>query len=222
MLELKNITKHYKHSATGEAAVNNVSLKIYEGEFLTIIGPSGSGKSTLLSIIAGLLKPSDGVVYYNSGEIVNENLKKASTAAGISFLMQGQSLLSNFTVEDNLYYPIYLSGNKGNYRERAEEVLKLVGLLEAMNSYPARLSGGEIRRAAIARALMLKPQILIADEPTSNLDRENASKVMELFKAINDDGTTVVISTHDESFLTLSDSVYRMNKGILKDVNKIA
>ncbi|WP_033166377.1 ABC transporter ATP-binding protein [Clostridium sp. KNHs205] len=222
MLELKNITKHYKHSATGEAAVNNVSLKIYEGEFLTIIGPSGSGKSTLLSIIAGLLKPSGGVVYYNSGEIVNENLKKASTAAGISFLMQGQSLLSNFTVEDNLYYPIYLSGNKGNYRERAEEVLKLVGLLEAMNSYPARLSGGEIRRAAIARALMLKPQILIADEPTSNLDRENASKVMELFKAINDDGTTVVISTHDESFLTLSDSVYRMNKGILKVVNKIA
>lgn len=222
MLELKNITKHYKHSATGEAAVNNVSLKIYEGEFLTIIGPSGSGKSTLLSIIAGLLKPSGGVVYYNSEEIVNENLKKASTAAGISFLMQGQSLLSNFTVEDNLYYPIYLSGNKGNYRERAEEVLKLVGLLEAMNSYPARLSGGEIRRAAIARALMLKPQILIADEPTSNLDRENASKVMELFKAINDDGTTVVISTHDESFLTLSDSVYRMNKGILKVVNKIA
>jgi ABC-type lipoprotein export system ATPase subunit len=222
MLELKNITKHYKHSATGEAAVNNVSLKIYEGEFLTIIGPSGSGKSTLLSIIAGLLKPSGGVVYYNSGEIVNENLKKASTAAGISFLMQGQSLLSNFTVEDNLYYPIYLSGNKGNYRERAEEVLKLVGLLEAMNSYPARLSGGEIRRVAIARALMLKPQILIADEPTSNLDRENASKVMELFKAINDDGTTVVISTHDESFLTLSDSVYRMNKGILKVVNKIA
>ncbi len=222
MLELKNITKHYKHSATGEAAVNNVSLKIYEGEFLTIIGPSGSGKSTLLSIIAGLLKPSGGVVYHNSGEIVNENLKKASTAAGISFLMQGQSLLSNFTVEDNLYYPIYLSGNKGNYRERAEEVLKLVGLLEAMNSYPARLSGGEIRRAAIARALMLKPQILIADEPTSNLDRENASKVMELFKAINDEGTTVVISTHDESFLTLSDSVYRMNKGILKVVNKIA
>ncbi len=222
MLELKNITKHYKHSATGEAAVNNVSLKIYEGEFLTIIGPSGSGKSTLLSIIAGLLKPSGGVVYHNSGEIVNDNLKKASTAAGISFLMQGQSLLSNFTVEDNLYYPIYLSGNKGNYRERAEEVLKLVGLLEAMNSYPARLSGGEIRRAAIARALMLKPQILIADEPTSNLDRENASKVMELFKAINDEGTTVVISTHDESFLTLSDSVYRMNKGILKVVNKIA
>ncbi len=222
MLELKNITKHYKHSATGEAAVNNVSLKIYEGEFLTIIGPSGSGKSTLLSIIAGLLKPSGGVVYHNSGEIVIDNLKKASTAAGISFLMQGQSLLSNFTVEDNLYYPIYLSGNKGNYRERAEEVLKLVGLLEAMNSYPARLSGGEIRRAAIARALMLKPQILIADEPTSNLDRENASKVMELFKAINDDGTTVVISTHDESFLTLSDSVYRMNKGILKVVNKIA
>jgi len=222
MLELKNITKHYKHSATGEAAVNNVSLKIYEGEFLTIIGPSGSGKSTLLSIIAGLLKPSGGVVYHNSGEIVNDNLKKASTAAGISFLMQGQSLLSNFTVEDNLYYPIYLSGNKGNYRERAEEVLKLVGLLEAMNSYSARLSGGEIRRAAIARALMLKPQILIADEPTSNLDRENASKVMELFKAINDEGTTVVISTHDESFLTLSDSVYRMNKGILKVVNKIA
>jgi ABC-type lipoprotein export system ATPase subunit len=222
MLELKNITKHYKHSATGEAAVNNVSLKIYEGEFLTILGPSGSGKSTLLSIIAGLLNPSDGVVYYNSNEIKNKKLNTIKTAAGISFIPQGQSLLSNFTVEDNLYYPIYLSGNKGNYRDRAEEVLKLVGLLELMNAYPARLSGGEIKRVAIARALMLKPRILIADEPTSNLDRENACKVMELFGAINNDGTTVLISTHDESFLPLSDSVYRMNKGILQPISKIA
>ncbi|WOO36955.1 ABC transporter ATP-binding protein [Anaerocolumna sp. AGMB13020] len=220
MLELKNITKQYKHSAAGEAAVNNVSLKIYEGEFLTILGPSGSGKSTLLSIIAGLLKPSHGMVHYNSTDIVNN--RKNSTDARISYLMQGQSLLANFTVEDNLYYPVYLSGKKGNYRDRAEEVLKLVGLMEVMNFYPARLSGGENRRAAIARALMLKPQILIADEPTSSLDRENAVKVMELFKAINNEGTTIVISTHDESFLSLSDSVYRMNKGILKPVIKIA
>lgn len=222
MLEIKNITKYYKHSVTGEPAVNKVSLKVYGGEFLTIVGPSGSGKSTLLSILAGLLKPSEGEVYYNKEEIINKNSKITKTTAGISFMMQGQSLLSNFTVLDNLYYPIYLSGNKGNYKNRAEEVLRLVGLTETILSYPGRLSGGESRRIALARALMLRPQVLIADEPTSNLDQENVRRVIDLFKAINDDGTTVLVSTHDESFLKLSDSIYKMNKGIMEPISKIA
>lgn len=215
MLELQNITKYYKHSVNSNPAVNHVNLLVKEKDFISVIGPSGSGKSTLFHIITGLLKPSEGIVALDGRELAALKKKNTFLAEQISFIMQGQNLLTNFTVEDNLYFPLYLAGKKGNYRERVREVLELVGLYGAVSSYPDRLSGGELRRIAIARALIQKPRILIADEPTSNLDTANAIKVMELFRKINEEGTALLISTHDERFLPYSKSIYRMEMGNL-------
>lgn len=218
MLELKNITKQYKHSAKDYPAVNQVSLKVANGEFLTIIGPSGSGKSTLLSIIAGLQKPSAGTVEFEGDSKIEQRKKHHRSIPDISFIMQGQNLLSNLTVEENLYLPFYLAGRKSNYEDRAKKVLMQVGLSEVMYSYPGSLSGGELRRVAIARALMGDSRLLIADEPTSNLDSENAVIVMDLLHRINEGGKTVLISTHDERFIPSSTSIYKMDKGVLTTI----
>lgn len=207
MLELKNISKYYKHSVNTFPAVDHVNLLVKKQDFIAVTGPSGSGKSTLFHIMTGLLRPSEGSIFLDG--------TPSFLTRQISFIMQGQNLLTNFTVEDNLYFPLYLAGIRGNYRSRAEEVLELTGLSNTILSYPDRLSGGELRRISIARALMNKPGILIADEPTSNLDTENAIKVMELFKTINEEGTAIVISTHDERFLPYGKSIYRMDRGKL-------
>lgn len=207
MLELKNISKYYKHSVNTFPAVDHVNLLVKKQDFIAVTGPSGSGKSTLFHIMTGLLRPSEGSIFLDG--------TPSFLTRQISFIMQGQNLLTNFTVEDNLYFPLYLAGIRGNYRSRAKEVLELTGLGNTILSYPDRLSGGELRRISIARALMNKPGTLIADEPTSNLDTENAVKVMELFKTINEEGTAIVISTHDERFLPYGKSIYRMDRGKL-------
>ncbi|SHO45958.1 ABC transporter ATP-binding protein [Anaerocolumna xylanovorans] len=207
MLELKDITKYYKHSVNTFPAVDHANLLVKKQDFIAVTGPSGSGKSTLFHIMTGLLRPSEGSIFLDG--------TPSFLTRQISFIMQGQNLLTNFTIEDNLYFPLYLAGIKGNYRLRAKEVLELVGLTNTIASYPDRLSGGELRRISIARALMNNPGIIIADEPTSNLDTDNAIKVMELFKTINEEGTAIVISTHDERFLPYSKSIYRMDRGKL-------
>lgn len=214
MLEVRKISKYYKYSVNAYPALNQVELIINEQDFAAVTGPSGSGKSTLFHTIAGLLKPSEGSVVLDGIEIVS-GAKAPIRTKEISFIMQGQNLLSNFTIEDNLYFPLYLAGIRGDYYQRAVEVLAMVGLENVLFSYPSRLSGGELRRIAIARALMLKPKLLLADEPTSNLDTENAFKVMELFRNINEEGTAVLISTHDEKVLPFCKSIYRMEKGKL-------
>ena len=218
ILQVKNLSKEYKRKNEIFLAVNNVNLSISQGEFACIVGPSGCGKSTLLNMVAGLLKPASGKISIDGSEIFEKSKNELALLRNetIGYVLQGQNLLSNFTILDNICMPAYLSPKKRMVKARAMELLEEVGLKGMEEEYPARLSGGELRRVSIIRGLINNPQILIADEPTSNLDPENAKMVMKFFKEISSNGTTILISTHNLGFLDYTQKTYEMEKGILK------
>lgn len=217
LLEVQNVSKKYKHNDIEFFAVNNINLSVDKGEFVAICGHSGSGKSTLFHMISGLLKPEEGRIIFDNKDIVGMNDSEIAEYRNseIGYILQGQSVLKNFTVLENICLPFYISNNKNDIQERTIELLEKVGLKSYTKAYPNQLSGGEMRRVAIARALINSPKLLIADEPTSNLDRENAVYVMELLKQINEEGISVVMSTHDEIYKDYVDKVKIMNKGNL-------
>ncbi|MCB2289927.1 ABC transporter ATP-binding protein [Clostridium sp. CS001] len=218
ILEIRNLRKEYKRKNEMFLAVNDVNLSISKGEFVSIVGHSGCGKSTLLNMVAGLLRPTDGEILIHGSDVSEKNEKELALLRNetIGYILQGQNLLSNFTILDNICMPAYLSPRKKIVKVKALELLEEVGLKGMDGEYPANLSGGELRRVSIIRALINSPEILIADEPTSNLDPENSKMVMKLFKEISDKGTTVLISTHDLEFLDYTHKNYEMKKGILK------
>jgi len=163
--------------------------------------------------------PTGGSIIIEEENIVksSQNVLALLRNQKIGYIMQGQNLLSNFNIMDNICMPYYLSKRKGDIRKRGWDLLEQIGLMEAKDAYPAELSGGELRRVAIARALIYSPNLVIADEPTSNLDAENAKIIMQLFQTINKNGTTVIVSTHDLEFLKYSTTSYKMTKGRLED-----
>ena len=218
ILEIKNLRKEYKRKNELLLAVNDVNLSISEGEFATVMGHSGCGKSTLLNMVAGLLKPTSGEIFIDGNEIFKKSEKELALLRNetIGYVLQGQNILSNFTVLDNICMPAYLSPRKKVVKARALELLEEVGLKGMEEEYPSNLSGGELRRVSIIRGLINNPKILIADEPTSNLDPENSRMIMRFFKEISAKGTTVLISTHDMEFLDYTQKTYEMGKGILK------
>ncbi|GCD10888.1 ABC transporter ATP-binding protein [Clostridium tagluense] len=218
ILEIKNLSKEYKRKDEIFLAVNDVNLSISEGEFASIVGPSGCGKSTLLNMVAGLLKPTSGEVFIDGSEIFGKNKNELALLRNekIGYVLQGQNLLSNFTILDNVCMPAYLSTRKKTVKDRAMELLEEVGLKGMEEEYPARLSSGELRRVSIIRGLINNPKIIIADEPTSNLDPENSKMIMKFFKEISSKGTTILISTHNIGLLDYTQKTYEMEKGILK------
>ena len=218
MIEVKNLTKKFTRNSTEFDAVHDVSLEVKSGEFAAIIGHSGSGKTTLFNMIAGLISPTSGKVFIDGEEItvMEENEKAIFRNHNMGYVLQGQSLLSNFTILDNICMPAYLSSNIDEFRERALELLKQIGLEEFANEYPSNLSGGEIRRVSIVRAMINNPKIIVADEPTSNLDPENSNKVMQMLKDISKSGTTVLLSTHELEYLSYVDTVFKMDHGVLE------
>jgi putative ABC transport system ATP-binding protein len=218
ILEIKDLRKEYIRKNETFLAVNDVNISISEGEFVSIVGHSGCGKSTLLNMVAGLLKPTLGQIFIDGSEIFGKSAKELALLRNetIGYVLQGQSLLSNFTILDNICMPAYLSPSKKVVKARAMELLEEVGLKGMEEEYPAKLSGGELRRVSIIRGLINNPKILIADEPTSNLDPENSKMVMKFFKEINAKGTTVLISTHNLELLDYTQKTYEMEKGILK------
>lgn len=218
ILEIKNLSKEYKRKNEMFLAVNHVNLSISEGEFACIVGPSGCGKSTLLNMVAGLLTPTSGKIFIDGSEIFEKSKNELALLRNetIGYVLQGQNLLSNFTILDNICMPAYLSPKKRIVKARAIELLEEVGLKGMEDEYPARLSGGELRRVSIIRGLINNPKILIADEPTSNLDPENSKMVMKFFKEISSKGTTIFISTHNVGFLDYTQKTYEMEKGFLK------
>ena len=145
-----------------------------------------------------------------------ENEKAVFRNQNMGYVLQGQSLLNNFTILDNICMPAYLSSNSKEFRERALELLKQIGLEEFSKEYPSNLSGGEIRRVSIVRAMLNQPKVILADEPTSNLDPENSHKVMQMLKDISAQGTTVILSTHELEYLSYVDTVFKMNQGKLE------
>lgn len=223
MLEVKNITKVYKRANLPFKAVNDVSLKIERGDFIHIIGRSGSGKSTLLNIIATLLNTDEGELFLEGKNYknLNDDEKSKFRNENIGFIPQSPSLLSYLNVLENVMLPYDLYDREGDSEARAMYFLKELAIEHLAKSYPKELSGGELKKVTIARALMNEPKILIADEPTSDLDIENTKEVMELLSKINEKGITLLVVTHELDTLKYGKKVFTMSEGILIEGKKI-
>lgn len=218
-LEVKGLTKEYIRSKTTFKAVSDVNLAVEPGDFISIIGRSGSGKSTLLNLIAGLLKPTAGSIEIDGTNIVDLADKEASLYRNskIGYLPQGQSTLASLTVLDNIRLPYYFYKKDGDVTELALSLLKETGILHLADSYPKQLSGGELKRVSIARALINKPDYIIADEPTSDLDTQTTKEIMELLKKISETKTAVIMVTHELDVLDYGKRTYIMNSGVLSE-----
>lgn len=219
MIQVEHVTKQFTRNDRDFDAVHDVSLEVKKGEFAAITGHSGSGKTTLFNMMAGLTAPLSGKIYIGGSEItgMKENEKAVFRSQNMGYVLQGQSLLNNFTILDNICMPAYLSSQVKEFKERALELLRQIGLEEFAGEYPANLSGGEIRRVAIVRAMLNQPKVILADEPTSNLDPENSHKVMQMLKDISRSGTTIVLSTHELEYLSYVDRVFKMNRGKMEE-----
>ena len=223
MLEIKNISKSYSRQGKDFFAVKDVNLNISDGDFIHIIGRSGSGKSTFLNIVAGLLSADKGSLSLdgtNYMELPDEEKSKFRNK-NIGFIPQSPALLSYLNVLENIRLPYDMYEKDGDSEGKARYFLNELGLEHLAKSYPKELSGGELRRIIIARALMTEPKILIADEPTSDLDIEATKEVMDLLKKINEKGTTVLVVTHELDTLKYGKKVYTMSEGILEDGKKL-
>jgi putative ABC transport system ATP-binding protein len=222
LLQLNELTKEYRRGGRSFNAVNRASLSLEAGDFISIIGRSGSGKSTLLNMSAGLIRPTGGTVFFNGNDIFQWKDAKISLFRNekIGYVLQGMSLLSNFTVLENVCMPWFLFKRETGPgeplpEERALALLERTGIAHLAASYPRELSGGEMRRVAIARSLINNPALLIADEPTSDLDAETTAEIMHLLSAIAKEGTAVLIVTHELDTLSYGNKTYSMNSGSL-------
>ena len=223
MLEIKNISKSYNRQGKDFFVVKDINLNISDGDFIHIIGRSGSGKSTFLNIVAGLLSADKGSLSLdgtNYMELSDEE-KSEFRNKNIGFIPQSPALLSYLNVLENIRLPYDMYEKDGDSEGKARYFLNELGLEHLAKSYPKELSGGELRRIIIARALMTEPKILIADEPTSDLDIEATKEVMDLLKKINEKGTTVLVVTHELDTLKYGKKVYTMSEGILEDGKKL-
>ena len=216
-LEIKGLEKKFLHGVRIVNAVKKISLSVPDGAFISIIGKSGSGKTTLLNLIAGLLVPTKGEILLNGRNITMLSDEETSLLRNteIGYVMQGKSLLGNLSVLENVLLPFYLFKREGDATWRAKDLLDQMGILDLAGAYPSALSGGELKRAAIARALINSPKVLLADEPTGDLDVENTREIMTLFRKIADAGTTVIMVTHELDTVKYSDVTYRMDSGVL-------
>ncbi|NKD55925.1 MULTISPECIES: ABC transporter ATP-binding protein [unclassified Haematospirillum] len=201
MIRLKNVGKTYRTSEMETRALTNVNLDIAGGEFVSIMGPSGSGKSTLLSILGLLNTPSEGMIQFGNTTISKErdSLLTELRRKHIGFVFQAFNLIPHLSIERNVELGLVYRGvGKAERRKRSLDVLKAVGLEARAKHYPAQLSGGQQQRAAIARALVGDPSIILADEPTGNLDSQNGEQILDMLQGIVASGKTVVMVTHDE------------------------
>jgi putative ABC transport system ATP-binding protein len=217
LLELRELTKAYRRGGRAFNAVNQVSLSVEPGDFISIIGRSGSGKTTLLNMSAGLLHPTGGTVLFEGNDLHRLKDRDLSRFRNekIGYVPQGQSLLSNFTVFDNVCIPWFLFKREGDVEGRAFTLLEKVGISHLAAAYPKELSGGEMRRTAIARSLINEPRLLIADEPTGDLDVETTAEIMALFSRIAREGTAVLMVTHELDTVQYGNKTYSMSAGNL-------
>lgn len=194
---------------------NNLSLSFEQGEFAVILGPSGSGKTTLLNLIAGFVKPNSGEILVNGQDIAKLSEMEVCRYrnAHLGFIFQFFNLIYSLNAEENVLVPLLLSGvNKNEAEQRASELLERVGMLQRKRHYPSELSGGEQQRVAIARALANSPEIILADEPTGNLDKKTGETILELLCEIHQEGKTLIVVTHDTRIAKLATRVYDMEK----------
>lgn len=214
IIKTENLKKIYKMGKVDVPALRGVDIYVNEGEFVAIMGPSGSGKSTLLHLIGMLDVPTDGDVMVDGKSVLGltETERANFRLKTMGFVFQFFNLLSNLTALENVALPMMLLGKNG-YEKRAGELLEIVGLGERKNHKPYELSGGEQQRVAIARALANQPKILLADEPTGNLDSKSGEDVLHLFKNLNEKGQTIVMITHEEIYGKFADRIIFLRDG---------
>jgi putative ABC transport system ATP-binding protein len=216
LIRVENLSRFYVMGRETVRALNGVSLSIRRGEFLGITGPSGSGKSTLLYLIGGLDRATGGHIYVNGQDIsmLDEDGLADYRQRQVGFVFQMFNLVASMTALENVEFPLFFSGaNPQERRRRARESLELVGLGDRMQHRPSELSGGQQQRVAIARSLMNNPAILLADEPTGNLDSHSGSDIMNILKQLNDQERTVIIVSHDPSLAAITPRIVRLLDG---------
>ena len=221
ILELDNIYKTYKLGNTEVEAVKGISLSLQEGEFISIMGPSGSGKTTLLNLIGALDKPTKGVVYIN-GDNVNSMSDKDLTQLRrnkIGFVFQFYNLIPVLTCYENIELPLFIAGiSKKERKLRVENLLKKMGLEKHRNHRPSELSGGQQQRVAIARALMMNPKVILADEPTGNLDTKTGDEILNILENLNKDfDVTVILVTHEKVVAERTKRKIYIKDGVIVD-----
>lgn len=219
IIECKDLTKTYPVENTMVHAVNTVNLSINKGDFLVILGHSGSGKTTLLSLIGGLTAPDSGQVFIDGVENWQQSDRALSTMRNskIGFIFQFASLIPTLSVMENILLPLCFGQNPAGSRDLALDILAQVGLADKANAFPSQLSGGQQRRVAIARAFINCPDIILADEPTGDLDEETEKDILGLFRRYNEQGTTFVVVTHNSDLAATQKGarVFSMRQGVL-------
>ena len=218
LLKTKSLSKSFARGKNSFFAVKDVDFSISASDFVFIVGRSGSGKTTFLNLISGILDPTQGQVFFEGEDILSmsDTAKSFYRNESIGFVPQSLAYLPNLSVFDNVRVPFFLFNRDGDSEGRALSLLELMDIAHLKNEMPQNLSGGEIKRMLIARALMNSPKLLIADEPTANLDKETSETVMNLIKSVNKLGTAVLIVTHDSEILDENSTIYKMDAGELK------
>jgi len=219
IVEIQNLSKSYRRGSQVVPVLNDMTFDIREGEFLALMGPSGSGKSTLLNLIAGIDKADSGTIKVGAVDItaLTETQLARWRADNVGFIFQFYNLIPVLTAFENVALPLLLTGlSRSERREHVEIALSIVGLADRMDHYPGQLSGGQQQRVAIARAIITDPAILVADEPTGDLDRVSAGEILGLMERLNaESGKTIVMVTHDPRAAEKAHVIKHLEKGIL-------
>ena len=216
MIKIKNLSRIFRTLDLETAALSDINLTVNAGEFLAIMGPSGCGKSTLLSILGMLDSPSSGIFNFDGYDIAKYNEKQLAQLrkASIGFVFQSFNLIDELTVYENVELPLqYQKISKSERKKRVEAILKRVGIDHRADHLPQQLSGGQQQRVAVARALVINPKLVLADEPTGNLDSKNGDEVMAMLRELNKEGTTVIMVTHSEKEGNYANRLVRLLDG---------
>jgi putative ABC transport system ATP-binding protein len=224
ILSARELARTYDSNGASVLALRGVDMAVEEGELVAVMGPSGCGKSTLLNLLGGLDRPTAGEVFLDGTRI--DNLSEGKRAVirrhQVGIVFQAYNLIGNLTVADNIELPALVAGlSSKEARARRETLLEELAIADKSNAVPAKLSGGEQQRVAIARALINRPRVLLADEPTGNLDTKSAREVVDLLRRYNADGQTIVLITHDPRVASTANRIMRMRDGWIVDETRI-
>lgn len=223
MVSIQALQKVYEVGNSKLAVLKEVDLQIPKAKFVVLFGPSGSGKTTLLNIISGIDRPTKGKISVSGQDLTvqDEDFLSDFRCNNVGFVFQTYNLVSTLTVAENVAFPMeWTQKSEGDIEKRVEELLKTVGLESRANHFPSQLSGGEQQRVAFARALSNDPELILADEPTGNLDPKNAQKIVQVLKLLKSKGKTVIVATHDLQIRELADMVLCLEDGKLADRNE--